>query len=173
MQYDGRVLDALENRGPAGVRDFPFAHELDAQGRAMPARGENCEMTTRDTRGLESSDLADVFFGQDNLDALQDGLRWRVYVESGQRHVISRQSDTELKIIMRSIYLQHGENRPTDILQQVQALNMQVLQFCVPRILAEIAQYLQYQRDVSTLPMPMERSENVSNKGSRVLELRL
>ena len=45
----------------------------------------------------------------------------RVYNQTN--HVISRQSDMNLQIIMRSIYLQYGKNLPTGIPEQVQELN--------------------------------------------------
>ena len=55
-----------------------------------------------------------------------------VFKTSGNR--IGRQSDTELQIIMRSIYLQYSENNNCNIISQVKVLNKKVLDYCVEKI---------------------------------------
>jgi hypothetical protein len=72
---------------------------------------------------------------------------------------------------MRSIFLQFAENKPDGVLCQVKELNSRVLDYAVPRILAEVKMYLTYRKDVTTLPQPLERSLNTSVKGSITLEL--
>ena len=85
------------------------------------------------------------------------------------REVIGRQSDIELKIIMKAIYLEYGKNLNDNILDQVKDLNKKVLDYAVPRILVQIKQYKTYVRDASSVHVPMDRSVNVSNKGSKTL----
>ena len=128
---------------------------------------------SRDIRGLESTPLSSIFFSRENIDALQDGIRWRVHVESSGRYTISRQSETELRIIMQSIFLQESKNDPNDILGQVRDLNARVLAFCVPRIVNEISIYLKYQSDVGKLPVPFSRGELATSKGTKVLEMKM
>ena len=114
-----------------------------------------------------------LFTSQTNLEALQHGIRYRVYVDSGGKHVVGRQSDTELAVVMRSILLQYGENDAGgNALAQVRSLNARVLDFCVPRILSELLAYQHYLTDVSTLPVPLERGQIASTKGDKTLELR-
>jgi hypothetical protein len=126
------------------------------------------------TKGFERTPVADLFFSSVNVDALQEGIRWRVYVDSGhKKYTISRQSDRELYIIMRSVYLQNSLNAPSDVVAQVRDLNAIVISFCVPRIVNEVDMYREYQQSLSRLPEPMSRGEMVTNKGSRVLEGRL
>lgn len=116
--------------------------------------------------------LSDVFFSRQNMDALQDAIRFLVYEKSCKKHVIDRQSETDLVVIMRSVYLEYGEYKPYHIADQVRELNAKVLEYCVPRILQEIKLYLHYRQDITTLPVPLERGEFTSTKGSKVLEQR-
>jgi hypothetical protein len=114
-----------------------------------------------------------VFMSDMNVDVLQDAIRFRVWVESGGEHVIGRQTEAELSLVMRSILLQFGRNDDSgDIAAQVRELNARVLEFCVPRILREVDGYMQYRRDASRTYMPMRYGDAVSNKavGSRTLE---
>lgn len=116
---------------------------------------------------IENNELSNVFFSQNNIDVLQEGIRYVVYKNS--QHIISRQSEMELKIIMRSTYLQYSHNLPYNILEQVKSLNQKVLDFVVPRIISEIGQYIYYIKDISSQPIPMERSKNVSSAGTKFL----
>lgn len=113
--------------------------------------------------------LNDVFFSDDNIDALQIGMYNMVANATNGAEMIGRQSDIELKIIMKGIYLEYGKNLDDDVLKQVRDLNKKVLDFAVPRILVEIKQHKNYIRDASNIHVPMERSVNVSNKGSKTL----
>ena len=113
--------------------------------------------------------LNDVFFSDDNIDALQIWMRNMVSNATEGREFIGRQSDIELKIIMKAIYLEYGKNQNDNILEQVKELNKKVLDFAVPRILTEIKQHKEYIKDASNIHVPMDRSVNVSNKGSKTL----
>lgn len=113
--------------------------------------------------------LNDVFFSDDNIEALQIGMKNMVSNATEGREVIGRQSDIELKIIMKAIYLEYGKNLNDNILDQVKDLNKKVLDYAVPRILVQIKQYKTYVRDASSVHVPMDRSVNVSNKGSKTL----
>ena len=59
--------------------------------------------------------LNQLFFSKKNMDIIQNGLRYRVWEKSDKKFVIGRQSETELVIIMRAIFLQHSKNKkPSD-----------------------------------------------------------
>jgi|TARA_B110000259_G_scaffold141847_1_gene159742 hypothetical protein len=118
---------------------------------------------------FEKNCLNDLFFSQTNIDALQTGLRNLVSNKTQGKHTINNQSETELMIIMRSIYLEYGMNLQTNVIEQIRDLNKKVLDFSVPRILVDLEQYDQYIVDASQLHIPMDRSSNVSNKGNKVL----
>ena len=115
--------------------------------------------------------VSDLFFSPRNVDAVHDGIRYRVFVDTGGNAVIARQSDVELGLVMRSVFLQEADNdNSRDAVSQVRELNASVLSFCVPRIVQEINQYKHYRKDVAALPVPLPRGEIATSKGSRSLE---
>ena len=116
------------------------------------------------------SKLAEVYFSAQNINLLQDIIRYQVYVRSNKNHIIGRQSDVELKIIMRSIYLQYGKNLPTNIKGQVAELNELVVNECIDSILTGIEQYYGYLKNITQAPIPLPRSVNMSTKGSKQLQ---
>lgn len=117
------------------------------------------------------TDLSDLFFSPQNIDALQHGMMVLVLERTDGQFKIGRQSDIELKIIMRSIFLQNAEHRrDIPIVNQVRVLNKMVLDFSVPRIIADIKQRQYYLNDISKLPVPLERAHMMGTKGSKTLE---
>ena len=118
---------------------------------------------------FEKNCVNDLFFSQQNIDALQIGLKNMVANKTNGKHIIHPQSVTELSIIMRSMYLEYGLNLETNIVEQVKDLNQKVLDFAVPRILVDLEQYDKYVQDASKVHVPMERSVNLSNKGNKIL----
>lgn len=116
--------------------------------------------------------LSNIFFSQTNIDALQEAIRYQVYLRSCNKFTISRQSDTELKLIMRAFYLQEGRHRQYNILEEVRALNTLVINYSVPRIVQEIQMYNHYKKDINTNPIPLARGEFSSSKGTKYLEMK-
>lgn len=113
--------------------------------------------------------LSRYFFSKRNIDYLQQAIQQEVFRRSGGKHVIGRQNDTELILIMRAKYFLDGHHQPDNIAQQVKFLNNRVITDVVPRILSEIQQYVMYTKDASSLPVPIEHGRNMSSKGSRTL----
>lgn len=113
--------------------------------------------------------ISTIFFSQQNIDALQEAIRYQVYLATDKKHVIDKQSETELFIIMRAMYLQYAKHRPYGILDQIKELNKKVIDYCVPKITNEIAIYTHYKQDIQQLPIPMERGEFASSKGTKTL----
>jgi hypothetical protein len=73
---------------------------------------------------------------------------------------------------MRSYYLQYGKNLPDNIGAQVSKLNSMVINWSSDEIITNIDQYMKYKETVSTLPMPLERSQLSSQKGTKTLEIK-
>lgn len=121
---------------------------------------------------VASNEVNSLFFSESNIDALQQGIRYRVFVETNGQYVIGRQSDQELKIVMRSVYYQFSKNQSSNIVGQVRELNAKVLEWTVPEVLSNLKQFEAYRRDASTLPMPMERSPLMTSKGTKTLEIK-
>ena len=122
------------------------------------------------TGNIETNSLSKTFFYSGNILILQHSLMAGVYKSSNGRYRIGYQSEDTLKIIMRSIYLQHSSNLPTNITQQVEDLNKLVLEYAIPQICGEADGYIKYRNDVSTLPVPLNRG--VSTYSNNILELK-
>ena len=123
--------------------------------------------------GFSPTPVSNLFFSTNNIDVLQDGIRYSIYKRTNGEYVIGRQSDHDLKVVMRSIYLQYGRNLPTDIVGQVKELNGRVLEWTVNEVLSNLKQYQVYGKDASTLPMPMEYGSFVTQKGTKTLETKM
>jgi len=104
----------------------------------------------------ESNVLAQVFFSAENIQIIQNGLRAGVYKMSNNKYIIAPQNIDNLKIIMRSIYLQYAEHYETDITGQVERLNTLVLDYAVPSVYGEATGYAKYLEDQSTLVVPLQ-----------------
>jgi hypothetical protein len=116
--------------------------------------------------------LNELFFSPLNVEALQQGIRNVVAERSNGDYIVGKQSEVELQVVMRAIYLQEARHLRTEIVAQVRELNAKVLEFCVPRIMEEIRMYRYYKNDVSKLPTPLDRGSFVSSKGTRVNEFK-
>jgi len=116
--------------------------------------------------------VSETFFSSENTDIIQEGIINSVYNKSNGMYQIGRQSDQELKIVMRSIYLQYSKNLNYNINEQILDLNTKVIRWCVDEILSNIKQYFEFKKNVSTLPMPLERAQLPSQKGTKTLEIK-
>lgn len=119
--------------------------------------------------GIQDSNLLNkTFFSQKNIDFIHKSIIIEVGKQTGYK--ISRQNDTELQIIMRSIYLQYGRNEMCNIKEQVQELNEKVINFAVfDKIIPGISQFLEYKNDINSLPIPLSHPQNLSNSGNKTL----
>ena len=123
------------------------------------------------SRNLDCTEVSKVFFSIDNIDLLQRGIRNKILNDTDGQINISRQSDDELKIIMRSMYFQYGKNSKYNIKEQILELNTRVLEWSVPEIISNVKQSQKYLQDISTMPVPLERSTLPSKKGTRTLDV--
>ena len=117
----------------------------------------------------ETSTLNQLFFSKKNMNLIQDIIRYNVYIKTEKKYIIDKQSDVELEIVMRSIYLQHSPNLPNKIKEQIEYLNKLVGDWCVDQIIPEVQQYLGYIKEIEYMPVPIDLPMNLSSKGSRTL----
>ena len=99
--------------------------------------------------------LSDTFFSAANIQAVQNGLRAGVYKRSNGQYLISEQNPDELKIIMRSIFLQYSANDTGNIPRQIAALNTLVLDYAIGQVYGEAEGYMKYIRDASEMYTPI------------------
>ena len=114
--------------------------------------------------------LNKLYLSKENLDIVQNMIRYRIYQKSNGKFVISRQSDLDVIVIMRSIFLQHSPNLECKIKEQISFLNNLVVDWIVPRVYNEIEQHLGYINNIEFLPTPISRPINLSSKGERTLK---
>jgi hypothetical protein len=124
--------------------------------------------------------LTFLYFSDKNVKNIQNLIRYLVSKEIGQN--IDEQNNTELLIIMRSIFLEYSQHpelldetmspeRRAAVLKlytnEVDRLNQLVVNETVPRVISGVQQYLDYLRDSSQMPEQIARPVSVSTAGTR------
>lgn len=120
----------------------------------------------------ETTELSRAFFGGNNIKRLQEGIINKVKIKSNGKYSIGYQSQEELMIIMRSIFLQNAKHRNTGLEEQITTLNDIVIDYSVKKIIPAIELYLYYLKDASTNPVPLTQPQNVSRQGTRSAEFK-
>ena len=122
------------------------------------------------TGNFEQSNLSRAFFSAKNIIIIQNALMAGVHKASNGRFNIGYQNEDTLKIIMRSMFLQHSANLCNNITEQIIELNKIVVDYCVPQLCSEASAYIKYKNDVSTLAVPLNRP--ISTYNNNILELK-
>jgi len=131
-----------------------------------------CVTFRNPTEGLwTSNSLSDAFFSQQNIQIIQNGIRAGIYHKSNGQYVIAPQDCDSLKIVMRSVFLQHSANQVNNITQQIEELNKIVLDYCIQQVYSEAQGYMKYIDDVSTLVVPIAHPV-MASQNDRQLELK-
>ena len=118
----------------------------------------------------ETTPLSQAYFNKLNIDKIQKQLVDEVRIRSKNEYNIGRQSDLQLQIIMRSIYLSYSKNNNNNIQSQIDDLNAMVVEDCINKIMPEIKQYLHYRKDITQPRHFMNHSINVSSSGEKTLQ---
>jgi hypothetical protein len=124
------------------------------------------------TGNWSNTQLSQSFFSAKNIQILQNGIRAGVFKKSNQQYIIDNQNEDELRIIMRSIFLQNAKNLATNIPEQITQLNQLILDYAVRQVYGETEGYMKYKRDASTLVVPLSLPILSSMKSSKQLELK-
>ena len=115
-----------------------------------------CTTFRNPTEGLwDETSLSNTYFSLENIQILQNGIRAGVYKKSNGNYIIGEQSYDELKIVMRSIFLQNSKNLAINIPQQIEELNNLVLKYTIHQVYGEADGYMKYKMDASTLVVPI------------------
>ena len=131
-----------------------------------------CVTFRNPTEGLwTQTPLSLAFFSLENLQIIQNGIRAGVYKKSNGQYVIGQQDCDSLKIVMRSVFLQHAANQPNNVPKQIEELDKIVLDYCIQQVYSEAQGYMKYVDDVSTLVVPIAHPVQSSNN-DRQLELK-
>jgi hypothetical protein len=131
---------------------------------------KKCKTFRNPTGGLWiDTPLSNAYFSEQNMIIIQNGIRAGVYEMSNSQYLIGYQDCDYLKIVMRSIFLQYCSNKPTQITEQIAALNQMVLNYCIAQVYSEAQGYLKYLDDVSTLAMPIAHPILANNKDKELV----
>ena len=115
------------------------------------------------------NELTRAYFSDSNIDYLQNEMISRIYkLTNGIK--ISKQSEDEILIIMRSIYLQYGKNNSQNIVDQINELNTKILDYSVDNIFSNIKQQQKYIHDITTERTVLDKPEYVHIKGEKTLK---
>ena len=149
------------NNGRVDIKS-PNTSELFQMYDKIPAN--QCVSFRNATEGLwTETNLSQAFFSQQNIQILQNGIRAGIYHKSNGQYIIGPQDCDALKIIMRSVYLQHAANQSNNIPQQITELNKIVLDYCIKQVYSEAQGYMKYIDDVSTLVVPISNPVMADN----------
>ena len=109
----------------------------------------------------EETGLSEVYFSTQNIAVLQAAIRYEVQQKTGK--IIDKQSVSELSVVMRSIYLQYGNPMVSsdNIKDEIVKLNTRVIDYCAEEISTQVLQYQGYIQKLTTLPVPIERPQQV------------
>ena len=159
MNYNGRV----DLKTPNTSALFTMYDKIPAT---------QCSTFRDPTQGLWTETvLSKVFFSKENIQIIQNGIRYGVYNKSNSQYLVGEQDCDSLKIIMRSIFLQYSANKIGHISEQVRELNQMILNYCIAQVYSEAQGYVKYLYDVSTLAVPIGHPI-MANNNDRELELK-
>ena len=173
VEATSRILDMERYNGRINLMELPDKNIQFQMAEKIALKNKSTEYRDSLAGILEDNLLSRVFFSSGNVQILQNGLRAGVYRMSGERKlVIAPQNVDNLKIIMRSIYLQYAEHREDiTVTKQVEDLNKIVLDYVIPTVYNETIGYLKYIQDQSTLVQPLDLPKLV-DKDYKQLELK-
>ena len=115
----------------------------------------------------EETPVSRYFFSRDNIDLLQKAIVFNVNKRLTNENIdvqIGKQSEDNLHVVMRAMYLQEGRNVDCRLKEQIKMLNGKVLEFVIPNILTNVRQYAGYIKDISNPVPTMARPIDVSSR---------
>ena len=115
--------------------------------------------------------LSSVFFSDQNMNIIQNAIRYKIWLITNKQQIISKQCNIQLNIVMKSIYFQYSKNLNTKIKEQIIELNDKVMNYCVNNIYNNLQQYKTYTNDISSglKVMDLPKIDNV--KGEKTFRL--
>tara|TARA_Y100000816_G_C26108168_1_gene589802 strand:+ start:91 stop:645 length:555 start_codon:yes stop_codon:yes gene_type:complete len=163
-------LQRSKNNGRIDILSNNFNNSVFKLYDRIPIESHTTEYREALTGTFEPNLLSTLYFSQENIKTIHHSIMFGVYKMSNNTYKIGYQNEDTLKIIMRSIFLQHSKNQEYNITKQLEQLNKMVIDYCVNQIYNEAKGYMKFKSDVSNLAVPMNRP--VSTYHSNNLELK-
>lgn len=154
----------------------PTLKSFSARDTSLYAKGE--PILSYDTRTdlvghlHKETPLNKIFFSSENIELLQREIQNQVRSMSGGKYNVGRQSDDDLKIIMRSYYLMFGKNDPNNVEGELHDLNSRVIGYSAGKVYSEVDFHMFYLKDIEDFAPPIANPTNVHVFGTRTGELK-
>jgi hypothetical protein len=118
---------------------------------------------------MQVSPFSLYFFSKENIRELQTLVRYNVWKASDKKYRIGDQNETELKTIMRGVFLEYSRmpSNSRDYAKSLINLNERCIKRILPDLLSNITQYIYYRKDIEKPYKMIERPENESIKGQK------
>lgn len=147
---NGRItLDPKENGTPFFIQD-------------MIPKNEKTNYSNATQYMFNPTLLSETYFSLENIEIIQNAIRANIYEKTNKKYIIDKQDYDQLKIIMRSIFLQNSLHQNNNIKEQITSLNEIVIDYCVPKVYSELMAYIKYKEDITTLAVPMNHPIHLS-----------
>lgn len=118
---------------------------------------------------LQESVLSRMFFHPKNVNIIQMRIIKDVFDKTKGKYLIEKQSEDDIMVVMRSMFLQHARHLEYDLDKQVDELNFYVIDDVAPGIISEIWAQEGYLKKVFEPREIMEHPINLSSSGTRTL----
>ena len=121
--------------------------------------------------------LENLFYSDKNIHIIQQSLRFSIYNLTDI--AISKQSEPELRIIMKHIFNHHAKHLSHNITEQIAELNDLVVRKAVKSIIPNIKQFIGYlgeknnESTVRTMAYPVASNKDTSFKRGSRSEMKL
>jgi len=107
--------------------------------------------------------LTRIFFSSENINKIQKEIRKEIYRRTGGKIKLGVDQDiNDVLVSMRAVFMDNAKFLPIKILEQVEILNKQVVDYVVPDMITAIRQYNDYLRDINNPLRPIDRPINAS-----------
>lgn len=110
--------------------------------------------------------LTDGFFSEFNREQIHSKIISAVQAKTGQ--TIDRQSDTDLQVLMKKVYVSMARNQYDNIRPQIEAMNAQVVKEATAMIATGVVQQMLYLNDISKNPVPLDAPVSTSTYGNKM-----
>lgn len=179
LPEEKRILLNVKNEG---IRDINYS--FNSPGKYKFSETDSTTPSTHTSSLFKDlygeTPLTFLFFSNDNVMNIQKLIKYIVFKET--THIIDDQSQNELLVIMRAIFIEYNkhpklitesmsDDEKLELLsrykEEVFRLNDIVVNLIVPKVVSQLKQYLDYLRDSSTQPFRTEIPENTSIAGER------
>lgn len=114
------------------------------------------------------TELEEVFFSEKNIDLLNKKIILGIFKMTNGEYNIKLQTNENLLIVMRYIFIEYAKHLPTDIKTQIKELNCAVINEVIPQLITNITQHTTYLKDISSplvpLPSPINTRKSKTQK---------